>query len=323
MNKTKQAVKIINFLKHPSDFHEKHTFGQSAKALFLVLAIDLGIALILSVIIETTVKSVGINIESHSAMQMLKNYPPALCFILAVCILPFFEELIFRFWLRYERFYPLRAVNFLRAKFSDKDLSTLENKSKAGWSRAFPALFWLSTIVFACTHLVNYPMTASVWLLSPLLVLPQAVTGFCIGFLRVKYNFGLGLLLHMLHNCVLVSMFMLPLVLSGFYSENLFGEKSVTDNQYYYLKIVEVEHFAKSEGSSVIDLYPEKFKLTAENQTIGEIASNLKSNKLTTAGRIAATGGKCYNVTFIQKKVFAGAGDSLVSQLKKFENRNK
>ncbi|GMM92103.1 type II CAAX prenyl endopeptidase Rce1 family protein [Qipengyuania sp. MTN3-11] len=64
--------------------------------------------------------------------------------------------------------------------------------------RLFPVFFWLSTLAFACIHLLNFSEGA-LWVLLPL-VLPQFILGAILGYLRVYYGLWASIALHAMHN---------------------------------------------------------------------------------------------------------------------------
>ncbi len=77
-----------------------------------------------------------------------------------------------------------------------------------GWFQTlFPVFFWLSTLVFALAHLLNFKVgtTVLVWLL----VIPQFITGAILAYLRVSYGLWSCILLHGIHNAIFVTIFLL------------------------------------------------------------------------------------------------------------------
>jgi len=75
----------------------------------------------------------------------------------------------------------------------------LRKRPTMGWFRSiFPLLFWLSTAAFASIHLLNY-QEGSLGVLLPL-VLPQFLLGTILAYMRVNYGLWSCVLLHALHN---------------------------------------------------------------------------------------------------------------------------
>lgn len=79
----------------------------------------------------------------------------------------------------------------------------------AKWLRLFPALYWLTIIGFAFAHLGRFGglELERLWLLAPLLVLPQLVAGIIFGFARMRYGLLAAIVAHGLHNGLLTLLF--------------------------------------------------------------------------------------------------------------------
>lgn len=74
-------------------------------------------------------------------------------------------------------------------------------------------LFYLSAILFGALHISNYD--SRVWMLMPLLVLPQCVLGLFFGFVRIRYGFGWAIFTHAFHNGCLMAPFLIMLLLGS------------------------------------------------------------------------------------------------------------
>lgn len=66
--------------------------------------------------------------------------------------------------------------------------------------RYFGWVMYLATIAFACLHLYNFNFGNGPWLLLPLLVLPQLVTGLVLAWLRVRRGIAASMALHAIFN---------------------------------------------------------------------------------------------------------------------------
>lgn len=77
------------------------------------------------------------------------------------------------------------------------------------WPRLFPFLYWLSIIAFAFAHLGRFGDVEleRLWLLAPLLVLPQLVAGIIFGFARMRYGLLAAIIAHGLNNGLLTLLF--------------------------------------------------------------------------------------------------------------------
>lgn len=85
-------------------------------------------------------------------------------------------------------------------------------------------------MLFGLIHITNFEFSYTILLLSPILVAPQIILGFFIGFLRVRYGFVLGFLMHALHNAVFIGF--------GLFSMLNHSEKNV-ETSLYSIKIEE------------------------------------------------------------------------------------
>lgn len=81
------------------------------------------------------------------------------------------------------------------------------------FQRFFPLFFWLSSLGFALIHLFNYTEGTLLFLLP--LVLPQFVLGTICAYLRVHYGLWTAILLHALHNGLLIGITLLAMDAQG------------------------------------------------------------------------------------------------------------
>ena len=69
------------------------------------------------------------------------------------------------------------------------------------YSRHFRWVFYFSCFAFALLHVGNFDgLNDWAYLLAPVLVLPQLIMGFILGFIRMKYSFLAGVILHVTVN---------------------------------------------------------------------------------------------------------------------------
>lgn len=112
--------------------------------------------------------------EAHKAEEMLKSLPKIAVFMLVVVMAPLIEESIFRA--------PLTL-------FSGR--------------KVFRIAFYVFAILFGYVHITNYEISTNVLLLSPILVLPQILLGFYLGFIRIRFGFLWAIALHAAYNGIL------------------------------------------------------------------------------------------------------------------------
>lgn len=183
---------LYGFVKKPTD-NQIHLSTKKKIHVFVVLLAIKAIVVCCIILPALQIINQYLNIaDNHStgieSFSLLKLY------ICTAIIVPLMEELMFRYPLRYKG---------LKTLFISKEI----------WHQKFPYIVYLSTILFAYIHLLNY--TNLDWLLlliSPILLASHLVTGILAAYLRIRFNFIWAVLFHSVWNFVIIS---LP--------ENLFG----------------------------------------------------------------------------------------------------
>ena len=171
-------IDFWQFIKKPQDFPDTKSNKWKvfftlfvAKLLLLVVYLPAAALLDKYVVLEQSIDL------SSSAIGSL---------FLFVLLIPLIEEVIFRLGLR--RKYLIEAI------FDEK-----------AWHRWFPFFVYSSTIIFGLVHISNYANTQWVFFaLAPFIILTQLVGGFIMAYLRVKFNFWLGVLYHATWNFMMI-----------------------------------------------------------------------------------------------------------------------
>lgn len=81
----------------------------------------------------------------------------------------------------------------------------IRNKSdlvKQFYSKNLRIIMYFSIFLFSFSHLANYHLTLRIALLSPILFLPQAISGVIYSYARLRMGFVWGIVLHSLANLV-------------------------------------------------------------------------------------------------------------------------
>ncbi|QOD61628.1 CPBP family intramembrane metalloprotease [Polaribacter haliotis] len=112
-----------------------------------------------------------VNMDSHEVEKMFKGMAKWKILLVGAVVIPVIEELIFRA--------PITA--FKKPKH-------------------FKFSFYFFALVFGFVHISNFETTTSVLLLSPILVLPQILVGFYLGYIRVRLGLQWSMLLHGSYN---------------------------------------------------------------------------------------------------------------------------
>ncbi len=230
VNSIKDTLKdLLKFLKAPT---EKQDLVQSkphkAKRLFFLLLIDIPLMSLLTILVGAFSKWGWVNVENHKMAMLLELLPIWMVLALSIIIIPFIEEIIFRLFLKFKRNYLLQVIIFI--------LNGKGNNIKNGiinfWNKKYSWIFYSPAILFAFIHITNYDLTSASIYLLPILVLPQFILALFIGYLRVRYNFMLGYLMHVLHNAFFITIALVTITPSI--------PKLNTENNEYSLKIEEV-----------------------------------------------------------------------------------
>lgn len=319
---------LMDFLRNPKDEAAPGlTIAQKFKILFSLLLLEIPLMGAFSLIISGLEELKLINLEGHKMVELFKSLPIAVLLISTVIIIPFFEELIFRLYLRYKNNYLLHFI------ISLVSLSGVKNKKKAEtmltslWQKKYKYLFYFSALLFGIVHITNYKLSYTILLLSPILIAPQILLGLFIGFLRVRYGFVWGYLLHALHNAVFISI--------GILSMSNHSEIINKETRLYSIKIEESNDF---HGSSTLKNYPDSIaykninlKTTLSNlllineilidtnnekQLNKTINFNFKNkSKDSSQTKIIALNqlGKCFNFKIKKNKVSANVWDLKIS----------
>lgn len=191
--------------------------------LLRIYALDMAIMAVL-IGLASALVAIGIDIPETALADMEITWQIVLLVVIGA---PVMEELAFRGWLSGKPgpFNALLALavgasGFILTHAAEPALGALfvvaaligaglalvllRNAGPMGWfARAFPALFWFSTLAFALVHLANFD-EGSLAVLLPL-VLPQFVLGMMLGYVRVRFALWAAIVLHAAHNATAIS----------------------------------------------------------------------------------------------------------------------
>lgn len=267
----KSSLKDLSyFLKNPKDEQDiSQSKQQKAKRLFSLLAIDIPIMMLLSILINHFVSLGWVELENHQVKLLLDLMPIGLVFFFTVIFIPFIEEIIFRLFLRFKRNFFLQIITSV--------FPQTKTPIVGFWNKKFGFVFYFSAIVFALIHITNYNSTSTIIYLIPILVLPQFISGLFIGYLRVRYNFMSGYLFHAIHNAIFITVALFSI-------EETSNLKLNLETDAYTLKIEEVSRvktsFINNNNQDSISFIGTEFKSIISNLTNKDydlIESNNKS----------------------------------------------
>jgi membrane protease YdiL (CAAX protease family) len=196
---------LIDFLKNPKDQSAPDLiFTEKLKKLFSLFIIEVPIMGILIILISGLETLGLVNSEEHKLHDIIKTWPIWLLLLFTVVIGPFIEELIFRSYLRYKKNYLFNFIISLVSLTGFRNEQKTEIFLNSFWKNRYKFIFYFSAVLFGVVHIANFKFSYLILLLSPILVAPQIVLGLFIGFLRVRYGFILGFLLHVIHNALFI-----------------------------------------------------------------------------------------------------------------------
>lgn len=177
-------LNIIKWIKQPDDIELNISFSKKVCLLFQTLLLDYFIAIAIFVIVYFIHEYV-LRLESP-LMELNINE----LLLIGVVVMPFFEELIFRFPLKYKRNYLFRCFNFLSKGWIRKK-----------WTFIFKYFLYLMILLFGFLHLSNFSNIGILfYLLSPLIVGSQLIGGIFISYTRIKLGFVWAIIQHSLFN---------------------------------------------------------------------------------------------------------------------------
>lgn len=251
----KKAIQLIYkfFLKPEQDSFSGQTFTDKIKWLLFLHVIEMPLMFAVGYLQQVLAEKGLLDLENHLVMKFIKENSKSVIIILLILVGPFVEELIFRLPLRFKKAYfiPFILIFLFYAGtliFKTLHLSlavsiplfagitafsflyifnrNMAEKRETTLTANYSFYFYSLTILFALFHLFNYNYTPNLLIFAPIVVLPQFICGFLIGFIRIKQGFFWGFFFHALHNAV----FVLPVLLIQFYSHPKLIEKIERDD---------------------------------------------------------------------------------------------
>ena len=238
------------FIKSPSEKEiDNNAKWLLIKTFFILFALDILIMSLLTTLIESFNVFGWVKIENHQLSILLDILPIWIVLILTVIILPLIEELVFRLPLRAKSNYFLRLIMIIMKKFNIGNPNILLEI----WNKKYPFFFYSLTFIFSLIHIFNYDLATTMILMIPILILPQFVLSLFIGYLRVRFNFISGFLLHAIHNLLFISIALISIPSPS--------NKLIVDNHLYFLNIEEVER----SNTSSLDLTVDSIRFNAIN----------------------------------------------------------
>lgn len=239
---------LFNFIKNPTDTRiENWSLQKNAKYFFAFLGITFITCVLFFIPSSYLISKTELLI--HDLRIDYKNNSLLKKAFIAIIFAPILEEYFFRYFLRYNRFF-----SFLM-------------KEKT-WNKIFKYLVYTSIIVFGLVHSSNYINDSLFfYFMIPFILGPQLVAGIVLTFLRVKFNFGSSVLLHICWNGLMIS-----LMLLGTYFEKPYAKEEA----HYTLKIESLAFNTKSGQKFAVEADSGKvYKASIKEYSLNHVLDSL------------------------------------------------
>jgi hypothetical protein len=230
---------LWGFLKNPeNDFLTISTIQEKIKVFFSLFILEILLAFFAGGLIKIFGNSELVS-DNRFVIDHFSNRVPVWYIIsIIVFLVPFVEELIFRFSLLINEkslhtnvtilitgailiLFAHVKVNWIRIPFLAFGLATLFiyyiKKSKIDpviysfWKRRFTFIFYFFVLSYGLVHITNFSTHSILDIRLPLIILPQLILGFFCGYIRIKLGFSWGCLFHFLHNGI----FIVPMLIAS------------------------------------------------------------------------------------------------------------
>lgn len=226
------ATDLWLFLKNPKDQPAALDSSSSKfRILLYVLLIDVLLMFTLTGIIELVELIDWHTGNTHAVLELMRSFPIWAFLLLGVLIVPFLEELVFRYGLRFKSGYMVLLAFAVAIALGVVAYSLLPLEGAIGawiilgmamvlyglngeavtgflkkiWQKVYGAFFYLMAFAFGLIHISNFTdfdYASAAVLLIPILIAPQIIGGMLIGYMRVKHGFRWGYFLHASHNAL-------------------------------------------------------------------------------------------------------------------------
>lgn len=230
------ASDIWAFLKNPKD--QPAALNNNAykwRILLLVLVIDIVLMVALMGPIQI-VEWLGWHTgNSHAIIESMRSMPVWAFLLMGVLVVPFLEELVFRYGLRFKGGYMALLAVAAAIALGALAYSLFPLEGAIGtwvilgmalvlyalnadaitlfwekvWCKAYGVFFYFLALAFGLMHIINFTgfdYASAAVLLIPILVAPQIVAGMLLGYMRVKHGFRWGFYLHAIHNALFLGL---------------------------------------------------------------------------------------------------------------------
>ncbi len=230
----KNIKQLWKYLLNPTPEQESSNFITKFIRFLVVLGINVA-AVTIAVGIQYCFKNYDlIDIDILPILYKKKYVEQLVSFLITIFIIPIIEELLFRLHLIPQKqnirisiiilfLYLITELVFIsKSTFAISLICSLgailllgyiifkkriNDGIKEVWKNKFRSVFYVTALVFGGVHIMNHKLSITNLIFAPIIVAPQIIMGLNAGYLRIKSGFKWGLLLHVVHNFVFVTIF--------------------------------------------------------------------------------------------------------------------
>lgn len=255
------ASDIWLFLKNPKDQPAaENSRSIKLRILLYVLLIDVVLMIAIMGVIHL-VRLLGWDTgNTHAVIEAMRSLPVWALLLSGILVVPFLEELVFRYGLRFKSGYIVLLAFVAAIALGVLAYSLLPLEGAIGvwvilgmalvlyalngeaitrflekvWSKVYGAFFYFMAFAFGLIHITNFTdfdYASAAVLLIPILIAPQIVSGMLMGYMRVRHGFRWGYFLHASHNALFFGLAMTSL--------GALEEKLQIQNENYTLQVEE------------------------------------------------------------------------------------
>ena len=221
---------FTTYIRRPYYFEHKEKWSKETIISLLKLFALKFVIIFLAFIFARILLSFFIGADQMPSNQSLKKIRNIdLSRILMVAIFgPFFEELLFRSWLRKrwsilsipllliliyafiivqgldiltdKTMFYIIMITFIIYAFVIYNVLSRKKLAHALIEKSFPIIFWITALLFGLVHLSNFNSLNGIGPVAVLLVLPQIISGIFYGFICMRFSFSASFLMHSVWN---------------------------------------------------------------------------------------------------------------------------
>ncbi len=201
-------LQAFRFIKNPKDqTDEDQSIGYKIKQLFSILILNIIIGIGLAFLIYLAEEFGFVSTDTHFIDEWQKTKSNWVILFLGVLAAPVIEEVLFRLFLR-KKYNPIRLISFIAGLLLPSQKIRVKERIDRNWHKYYGVFFYLTVILFGLFH-INYELSPTKLLFTPLLIASPLIGGLFLGYLRVRFGLLWSILLHGLFNFIAIGISLL------------------------------------------------------------------------------------------------------------------